>query len=80
MKNDVKFLDYLVNEKKLNQRSAKDVISRCKRVEKIVGSEEIDNSTMDQLLLEEDFSNCSMFVKSQLKRCVSLYQEYVKER
>lgn len=70
------FLDWLVNERKMNTRSARDVVSRLKRVVNMLGSDNIDENTITILNGIEVFDNCSMFIKSQLRRSVSLYLEY----
>lgn len=71
-----KLLEWLVNEKKMGVRSAKDVLSRCGRVYRMLGVDFIDGNTLESLLKNEDFMACSMFIKSQLKRAVSLYLEF----
>lgn len=72
----VRFLDWLTTEKNMRTRSAKDVLSRCGRVSRMLNIEEIEESTFSLLLESSDFQSSSMFVKSQLKRAVSLYLEF----
>lgn len=76
-----KFYQWLIEEKSLSNRSAKDVVSRCKRIcTKILSVETMSESTIDMLNSNEIFLNCSMFIKSQLRRAVSLYIEFEGER
>ncbi|MBR6939842.1 MAG: hypothetical protein IKH65_03455 [Clostridia bacterium] len=70
------FYDWLISEKKMSNRGAKDVISRCKRVCILLNTQEIKDDSLDKLLLNEDFNSYSMFIKSQLKRSVVLSLEF----
>lgn len=72
----ITFYNWLVDEKKMSTRSAKDVISRIKRVEKIISSSKINESTLEKLQSTDSFLELSMFIKSQLKRAVMLSLEY----
>lgn len=76
----VRFLEWLTTEKNMGTRSAKDVLSRCGRVNRMLNIEEIEESTFSLLLESSDFQSSSMFVKSQLKRAVSLYLEFSVEQ
>lgn len=71
------FLDWLTTEKGMSSRSAHDVVSRCKRILKMMCQDSIYSVSREQLLASEAFQNCSMFIKSQLKRTLILSQEYV---
>lgn len=76
-----KFYQWLIEEKSLSNRSAKDVVSRCKRIcTKILSLDNLNDSTIDMLNSNDEFLNCSMFVKSQLRRAASLYNEFEGER
>lgn len=77
MMNQTTFYEYLVQVKKLNERSARDVISRCNRVRKMIQEEEIQEDALNKLLAQDSFMNCSTFVRSQLKRSILLYREYL---
>lgn len=77
MINQTTFYEYLVYVKKFNERSARDVISRCNRVRKMIQEEEIQEDAMDKLLAQDTYMNCSTFVRSQLKRSILLYREYL---
>ena len=73
---DLEFYNWLVETKQLSNRSAKDVISRCKRIKNILHTDSLDGFSSEQLLESEDFINLSMFIKSQLKRALVLWKEY----
>lgn len=70
------FLTWLITEKKLNKRSAKDVLSRCKRISNIAQLKTIEY--VDEYNLENNilFQTCSIYVKSQLKRANRLLLEW----
>jgi hypothetical protein len=78
--NTVSFLEWLKNEKSMSVRSAKDVVSRCGRVIRMLGTEEINSDTGHLLVENKGFLSSSMFIKSQLKRAVSLYLEFSVEQ
>lgn len=70
------FLDWLLEEKKLSQRAAKDVISRCRRICKILNINKFESSTIERLNINVEFSEKSMFIKSQLRRAYNLWNEF----
>lgn len=72
-----RLLEWLMNEKKLSIRSAKDVISRCGRIYRMLDIDSIDNVTLENLQNNEEFRASSMFIKSQLKRTVTLCLEFM---
>ena len=72
----VKFLEWLSSEKSMGARSAKDVLSRCGRVNRLLGVEELDENAIELLKENDAFQNSSTFIRSQLKRAVSLYAEF----
>lgn len=71
-------LEWLINEKNMGIRSAKDVISRCGRVCRMLNIDSIDSDTLENLQSNDKFEGSSMFIKSQLKRAVTLYNEFDK--
>ena len=75
-------VEWLVEEKKMSIRSAKDVLSRCGRICRMLDIDAIDENTFDQLIESDNYNECSMFIKSQLKRTVTLYSEFsnIKEK
>ncbi len=72
-----RLLEWLMNEKKLSIRSAKDVISRCGRIYRMLDIDSIDSVTLENLQNNEEFRASSMFIKSQLKRTVTLCLEFM---
>lgn len=72
------FLEWLINEKNMSIRSAKDVISRCGRVCRMLHTDSISSDTLENLQNNDEFEKSSMFIKSQLKRAVTLYNEFEK--
>lgn len=73
------FRQWLQDEKNMSVRSAKDVVSRCKRINRMTEEEDIDEKTVSVLIEMEDYDNMSSFIKSQLKRAATLYLEFIKE-
>ena len=71
-----KLLQWLMNEKNMSRRAAKDVLSRCGRIYRMLDIQELSDATMAQLIACAPYQACSMFVKSQLKRAVTLCLEY----
>lgn len=71
-------LEWLINEKNMSIRSAKDVISRCGRVRRMLNTDSISSGTLDNLQKNDDFEESSIFIKSQLKRAITLYNEFEK--
>lgn len=74
--NNEELLLWLIKSKKMSQRAAKDVLSRCGRIYRMLDINELDSSSMGQLIACDEYQNCSMFIKSQLKRTITLYLEY----
>ena len=70
------FCDWLIKSKGMSVRSARDVISRCKRICSFLSVEQIENLSVQDLNENETFMKQSMFVKSQLRRAISLWNEY----
>ncbi len=70
------FYDWLINEKKISVRSAKDVLSRCRRICSFLSISEFDANTTNDLNENKSFIAQSTFIKSQLRRAVSLWNEY----
>lgn len=70
------FVEWLSTEKSMTPRSAKDVVYRCGRVNRLLGVEEPREDAIDLLMENSDFQNSSTFIRSQLKRAVSLFIEF----
>lgn len=77
--NGTSFIDWLINTKGLKIRSAKDVCSRFKRASKIMrinpNLEYVD--IIYFLSKEKEFQSLPYTVKSQLKRSILLFIEYM---
>ena len=71
-----RFVEWLSTEKALGSRSSKDVVSRCGRVNRLLGTAELGENAIDLLKENGEFQNSSTFIRSQLKRAVSLYVEF----
>ena len=70
-------LVWLMDDKKMSKRAAKDVLSRCGRVYRILGVDYLDDSSLMKLQETQEFQVSSMFVKSQRKRTVTLCLEFM---
>ena len=70
------FLSWLIDNKKLTDRSSKDVISRLKRILKLSNKLDIKDVNYDTFINSNAFLQQSMYVKSQLKRAFVLYLEF----
>lgn len=74
----VSFLDWLIAEQHLSERSARDVISRCKRADGIIGSAGVpDAFYLFTLERQPCFQQLSVNVKSQIKRAIRLKEAYL---
>lgn len=71
------FETWLIETKKYSYRSARDVVSRCKRSDKIYHCENhLDTYYLFMLQQQSEYQQLSSSVKSQLKRAVTLQLEY----
>lgn len=78
---DEKFKEWLMQNKKMKPRSARDVLSRVKRVSSYVNvTMDVDDSDLVNLLEKNsEFSRLSKFVRPQMRRALVLYREYNKK-
>jgi len=74
------FKQWLQDEKNMSIRSAADVISRCKRINKMTEKNSIDNDTVALLIEMTSYKEMSSFIKSQLKRATTLYLEFTEKK
>lgn len=74
------FVEWLENERNMSTRSARDVSSRLKRASDIIGKQKIDSDSLEELNNDPAFAEKSIFVKSQLRRSITLYLEYSSAR
>lgn len=75
----VVFKQWLQDEKNMSIRSATDVVSRCKRINRMTDTDKIDDKTVEILVETESYADMSSFIKSQLKRAATLYMEFCKK-
>ena len=75
----VVFKQWLQDEKNMSSRSATDVVSRFKRINRMTEEYEINDNTVSVLIEMESYDNMSSYIKSQLKRAATLYLEFTKE-
>ncbi len=73
------FLNWLLTERNMSRRAAKDVISRCKRVSRLTKQDLISKDTLDLLNTTEEFKTLSIYIKSQLRRAITLWNSYMGE-
>lgn len=77
MKNS--FKNWLLEEKNFKNKSAGDVISRIKRIDKTINSSDqinINELTLSELDSNLEFQKLSTHIKSQLRRALTLFIEY----
>ena len=70
------FKEWLMKEKGFTNESARDVVSRIKRIKALLNISEISTNTLKTLNENQVFLNCSTSVRSQLRRAITLYNEY----
>ncbi len=70
------FKQWLQQERNMTARSAADVVSRCKRISKLLEKDSINENAVSELMKLECYNDMSSYIKSQLKRAATLYQEY----
>lgn len=73
------FTEWLINDRKMSVRSAKDVTSRLKRCLKLTNQDVVDDKTESVLSSSSEFGALTSFVKAQLKRSITLYMEFSKK-
>ena len=74
------FYDWLISKKELSNFAAKDVISRCNRVCRIIDVDNLEKDSLEILNSNNDFSTYSKFVRSQLRRAVNLFLEFKEDK
>lgn len=75
----VVFKQWLRDEKNMSIRSSTDVVSRCKRSNRMTYTDRIDDKTVEILIETDTYADMSSFIKSQLKRAATLYMEFAKK-
>jgi hypothetical protein len=72
----MEFIEWIIKEKGYSDRSARDVVSRVKRANKICGKESF---TLKELEQNKEFENLSVSVKSQIRCAVRIRDNYQKK-
>ena len=76
MRND-NFINWLIEVKKYQKKTAHDIESRVNRVRKIVNNTDIkDDNMISALQQKEKYINLSSSVRCQLKKAMKLFNEY----
>ena len=73
------FKQWFQYKKNMSVRSATDVVSRCKRINRMIEEDDINDKTGSMLIEMKSYDNMSSYIKSQLKRAITLYLEFSKE-
>lgn len=76
--NEKDFLSWLQNENHMTIRSSRDVVSRVKRVFKLIDNNNVSLKTIDELNELDEFKKLTVTIKSQLRRSIVLYIDYCK--
>ncbi len=71
------FKEWLIAEKGITVRTASDIPSRLRRIVKLLGTSTIDSDTYTALKGNLAYKQYSVTVRSQMKRAITLYLEYV---
>lgn len=71
------FREWLIKEKQYSERASRDVQSRLKRALLLSGEKEITSETLAKIEANTVFKELSFSVKSQIRRAVKFYQEYL---
>jgi hypothetical protein len=77
------FREWLKSDRGLQEKSARDVVSRIRRVTKMINEINLENSYEDilhNLNNNEEFKSLSVYVQPQIKRAVSLYQDFLQDQ
>ena len=74
--NLTEFYDWIIKKKRISVCFVKDVLFCCRRICSFLSISEFDANTINDLNENKSFIAQSMFVKSQLRRAVSLWNEY----
>lgn len=64
-------------ENGMTERSSRDVVSRVKRVLTLTNQTKVNGYTLEKLIESNEYQKCSVFIRSQLKRSVNLYLEFL---
>lgn len=73
----MEFREWLMKEKQYSDRASRDVQSRLKRAISLSGEKDITPEILTKIEANTEFKGLSMSVKSQIRRAVKFYQEYI---
>lgn len=75
----IDFRQWLISEKNFTMRSSKDVLSRTRRAMKMIRitSKSSRDKAVFELAQNDEFKAASTFIRSQLKRSVTLYLSFL---
>ena len=76
----MEFKEWLMEEKQYSDRASRDVQSRLKRALSFTGEKKVSLETLEQIEANVNFKGLSISVKSQLRRAVRLYDEYLSNK
>lgn len=71
------FKKWLISKKNFGAKSATDSVSRLKRGQAILGNAEVNSKSVDEVKDREEFEKLSVSVKSQIRRAIKLYIEFL---
>ena len=71
------FKEWLITEKGVTVRAASDIPSRLRRIVKLLEATTIDGDTYAILKSNPMYKQYSVTVRSQMKRAITLYLEFV---
>lgn len=73
----MEFREWMMKEKQYSDRASRDVQSRLKRAISLSGEKDITPEILAKIEANAEFKGLSMSVKSQIRRAVKFYQEYI---
>lgn len=76
----LKFVEWLEKEKGISNKSAHDVSSRFRRIQKITNIKDVRKISLEKFEKNKAFQELSVDIRSQLRRAYSLMAEYEEKR
>ena len=73
------FENWLMANKGMSERGSHDLSSRVRRALKALDEEEVDEQTFARLYVSDAFKQYTVNVRSQVKRAITLYNEFTHE-
>lgn len=82
IEHDGEFQEWLTQKCGLSAKPARDVVSRLRRVRRVVGEDRIvsEPHAWAYAINHTELSKCTTTVRSQLKRAVLAYQQFLQSR